>query len=217
MVDAGDDVVEDHIRPVELEAHDGGDGLTEGDVPPHDLSALEVADRHLLRTDRVDEAAIQVGDRQELLFLDRRDFVGAELVAAGALVLYLQETFKSDLRHLRGLRPFRPGDHLLLDEVTRRSLELIRTLRDGGRDGSLLSALDRTATTMGARLLQDWLIAPLADRSAIEARLDAVAELHADHRLREDLRTVLAAATDLQRLTSRVSTGRATPSASSRG
>jgi DNA mismatch repair protein MutS len=133
------------------------------------------------------------------------------LVAAGALVLYLQETFKSDLRHLRTIRPFRQVEHLLLDEVTRRSLELTRTLRDGGRDGSLLSALDRSVTTMGARLLQDWLIAPLADRAAIEARLDAVGELRADHRLRQELRTVLEEASDLQRLTARASTGRATP------
>jgi DNA mismatch repair protein MutS len=133
------------------------------------------------------------------------------LIAAGALVLYLQETFKAQLRHLRGVRPFRSAEHLLLDEFTRRSLELICTLRDGARDGSLLSALDRTVTNMGARLLKEWLIAPLADRSAIEARLDAVSELHADHRVREELRTVLGEATDLQRLTARASTARATP------
>ncbi|HEX4591180.1 MAG TPA: DNA mismatch repair protein MutS, partial [Gemmataceae bacterium] len=133
------------------------------------------------------------------------------LVAAGALALYLQETFKSDLRHLRAVRPFRQSEHLLLDEVTRRSLELIRTLRDGSREGSLLSALDRTVTTMGARLLQDWLVAPLAEKAAIEARLDAVAELHGDHRVRQELRTVLEDASDLQRLTARASTGRATP------
>ncbi len=133
------------------------------------------------------------------------------LVAAGALVQYLQETFKSDLKHLRAVRPYRQADHLLLDEVTRRSLELTRTLRDGSRDGSLLSALDRTVTPMGARLLHDWLIAPLADRPAVEARLDAVQEFHADHRLRQELRSVLDEATDLQRLTARVSTGRATP------
>ena len=84
----------------------------------------------------------------------------------------MQETFKSNLKHLRTVLPFRPTDHLLLDDVTRRSLELVRTLRDGSRDGSLLSALDRTATTMGARLLAEWLIAPLAERTAIEARLD---------------------------------------------
>src|SRR5262249_35224934 len=98
-----------------------------------------------------------------------------------------------------------------LDEVTRRSLELTRTLRDGDREGSLLSVLDRTTTTMGARLLQEWLIAPLADRAAIEARLDAVAELVEAHTLRQELRSVLDEAYDPQGLTAGVSRGRASP------
>jgi DNA mismatch repair protein MutS len=133
------------------------------------------------------------------------------LVAAGALLLYLQETLKADLVHLRRLHHYRAESYLFLDEVTRRSLELTRTLRDGGRDGSLLASLDRTKTSMGARLLQDWLLQPLTERSAIDARLDAVAELVAEHRLREDLREALNETFDLQRLTSRISTGRATP------
>ena len=100
----------------------------------------------------------------------------------------------------------------LLDEVTRRSLELTRTLRDGSRDGSLLSAIDRTVTPMGARLLHDWLLAPLADRAAIEARLDAVAELLDEHALRaRPARQPRRDVYDLQRLTARVSTGRASP------
>jgi len=133
------------------------------------------------------------------------------IIAAGALVLYLQDTFKSQLRHVRSIRPFQQNSHLILDEVTRRSLELTRTLRDGSREGSLLSAIDRTVTPMGARMLHDWLIAPLVDRPAIEARLDAVAELHADHRLRQELRGIFESILDLQRLTARVSTARATP------
>jgi DNA mismatch repair protein MutS len=133
------------------------------------------------------------------------------LLAAGALLLYLQETLKSSLAHLNRLRPYRQESFLFLDEVTRRSLELTRTLRDGDREGSLLSVLDRTTTTMGARLLQDWLLAPLADRAAIEGRLDAVAELVEGHTLRQELRTILEEAYDLQRLTARVSTGRASP------
>src|SRR5207244_8375411 len=71
-----------------------------------------------------------------------------------------------------GLQPYRQDHFLFLDEVTRRSLELTRTLREGSRDGSLLSALDRTVTAMGARMLHDWLLAPLAQRPIIEARLD---------------------------------------------
>jgi DNA mismatch repair protein MutS len=133
------------------------------------------------------------------------------LVAAGALLLYLQETLRAGLAHLSRLRPYRQDCFLFLDEVTRRSLELTRTLREGERDGSLLSVIDRTATPMGARLLQEWLIAPLADRPAIEARLDAVAELLSEHPLRQELRDSLSQGFDLQRLTGRVSTGRASP------
>jgi DNA mismatch repair protein MutS len=133
------------------------------------------------------------------------------LAAAGALLLYLQETLKASLAHLSRLRPWRSERFLFLDEVTRRSLELIRTLRDGSRDGSLLAVVDRTVTPMGARLLQEWLVAPLAQRSAAEARLDAVAELKDDHGLRGDIRSALADAYDLQRLSARASTGRASP------
>ncbi len=139
------------------------------------------------------------------------DDAQACLATAGALLLYLQETLKAQLAHLTRLRPYRQEQFLLLDEVTRRSLELTRTLREGGREGSLLSALDRTATPAGARLLQEWLTAPLADRAGIEARLDAVGELRAEQGLRQDLRAALGDAADLQRLTARVSTGRATP------
>jgi DNA mismatch repair protein MutS len=133
------------------------------------------------------------------------------LVAAGALLLYLQETLKADLVHLRRLHHYRAERYLFLDEVTRRSLELTRTLRDGGRDGSLLAAIDRTKTSMGARLLHDWLLQPLTERPAIDARLDAVGEMVDEHRLREELREALNDTFDLQRLTSRISTGRATP------
>src|SRR5262249_4995769 len=133
------------------------------------------------------------------------------IIAAGALLIYLQETLKSKLAHLRTLQPYQPERILQLDEVTRRSLELTRTLRDGEREGSLLSMLDRTVTRMGARLLHDWLVHPLTDRTAIESRLDAVSELLAEHSTRSDLRTSLEEGWDLQRLTARVSTGRATP------
>lgn len=133
------------------------------------------------------------------------------LSAAGTLLLYLQETCKASLAHLRRPRPYRPEGHLLLDEVTRRSLELTRTLRDGSREGSLLAYLDRTVTPMGARLLQESLLAPLTDRTAIEARLDAVGELVEGHALRRELRDALGQASDLHRLSARAGTGRASP------
>src|SRR5262245_21175816 len=133
------------------------------------------------------------------------------VVAAGALVAYLQETLKAKLSHLQRIQPYRPGRVLQMDEVTRRSLELTRTLRDADRNGSLLSVIDRTQTPMGARLLHDWLIYPLTERAEIEARLDAVEEFLHDHGVRHELRGCLVDAFDLQRLTARVSTGRATP------
>ena len=81
-----------------------------------------------------------------------------------------------------GCTPYRAGATLAIDEATRRSLELTRTLRDGRREGSLLGVIDRTVTPMGARLLADWLATPLTDVAAINARLDAVAELVARRR-----------------------------------
>ena len=97
--------------------------------------------------------------------------------------------------------------------MTRRSLELTRTLREGEREGSLLQAIDRTCTPMGARLLAEWLTSPLTDRPApIAERHDAVAELHRPTRqLRADLRDALGEANDLERLAARVGTGRASP------
>jgi DNA mismatch repair protein MutS len=133
------------------------------------------------------------------------------LAAAGALLLYVQEMLKTELGHIRRLRPYHSNQVLQLDDVTRRSLELTRTLREGERHGSLLAAIDRTVTTMGARLLHEWLLAPLAERTSIEARLDGVTELLENAPLREDLRRTLNEIQDLQRLTSRASTGRATP------
>lgn len=133
------------------------------------------------------------------------------LLSAGALLIYLQETLKSNLSHLHRLRPHHSEDFLILDEVTRRSLELTKTIREGERAGSLLSVIDRTVTAMGARLLHEWLLNPLTDIAKINQRLDAIGELVTEHSLRTDIRDLLQQAFDLQRLTSRVSTGRASP------
>jgi DNA mismatch repair protein MutS len=133
------------------------------------------------------------------------------LTAAGALLLYLKDTFNASLAHLRRPRPYRVDNHLLLDEATRRSLELTRTLRDGSRAGSLLAFLDRTVTPMGARLLQESLLAPLTEHTAIEARLDAVADFVAAPAVRQEVRDGLKQMADLHRLGTRASTGRASP------
>ena len=134
-----------------------------------------------------------------------------EVQAAGALVAYLRETQKTSLGHITRLTPYRRGETLALDEMTRRSLELTRTLREGKREGSLLQVIDRTVTPMGARLLADWLTSPLtqpaADRRAARRRRRAGPRPG----LRGDLRQTLGEAYDLERLAARVGTGRATP------
>lgn len=139
------------------------------------------------------------------------DGEGPAVAAAGALLDYVRETQKTALAHITRVEPFRRGTTLIIDEATRRSLELTRTLRDGRREGSLLSVLDESVTPMGSRLVADWLSGPLTEREAIEARLDAVAELAADPVLCRDVRDQLEKAYDLERLTARVATRRAGP------
>ncbi len=134
-----------------------------------------------------------------------------EVQAAGALAAYLRDTQKTSLGHITRLVPYRRADTLALDEMTRRSLELVRTLREAKREGSLLSVLDCTETPMGARLLSEWLTSPLTSPDLIGERLDAVDELHRESALRADLRSMLGQSYDLERLAARVGTGRATP------
>ncbi|MCS7304097.1 MAG: DNA mismatch repair protein MutS [Thermoguttaceae bacterium] len=131
--------------------------------------------------------------------------------AAGAILDYLTETQKTSLAHLDRLLPYRRGSVLEIDQSTRRSLEITRTLREGRREGSLAAVLDRTVTPMGARLWAEWLSSPLTDIAAINQRLDAVEELYQADRLRNALRESLQRVYDLERLLARITTGRATP------
>ncbi|MEQ8635260.1 DNA mismatch repair protein MutS [Gimesia maris] len=131
------------------------------------------------------------------------------ITAAGALLEYVQDTQKSAIPHINQIEPYERGDRLLIDEATRRSLELTRTIREGKREGSLISVLDETVTSMGARLLTDWIANPLTSLKQIESRLDAVEELSQNPVLCAEVREQLAKTYDLQRLTARIATGRA--------
>ena len=131
--------------------------------------------------------------------------------AAGAVLDYLLETQRSSLDHFESLVPYRVAQYLEIDESTRRSLELTRTLRDGRREGSLLAVIDRTATAMGSRLLCEWLAAPLTNRDMLQGRLDAVEQLIRESRLRSTLQEALKGIYDIERLLARVATGRASP------
>ncbi len=131
--------------------------------------------------------------------------------AAGAILDYLSETQKSSLDHVDRLTPYHATGTLEIDESSRRSLEITRTIRDARREGSLLSVLDHTVTAMGSRLLADWVGNPLTDLARIDARLDAVAELLRDQSLCDELHESLRRVYDVERLLARVVTGRASP------
>jgi DNA mismatch repair protein MutS len=131
--------------------------------------------------------------------------------AAGALLRYLGELQPGGLSHLKPPIVRRAGGVLYLDAMTRRNLELVEPLRPENRDATLVGVLDRTLTPMGARLLRQWLLAPLTDRAAIDRRLDAVALLAADERRRTALRETLDGVRDLERLGAKAAARRATP------
>lgn len=131
--------------------------------------------------------------------------------AAGAVLAYLQETQRGDLDHFQSLTSHRCTGFLQIDAATRRSLEITRTIRSGAREGSLLGVIDRTCTSMGSRLLADWIAAPLIDREQIDHRLDAVQDFVSDARFRDEVRSTLKQVFDLTRLLARIATGRTGP------
>ena len=137
--------------------------------------------------------------------------VDASLQAAGALVAYALETQRGAVTHIRPPRRRPLEQFVVLDAVTLRSLEVERTLRSAGRDGSLLGAVDWTVSPMGARLLRAWLCYPLHDAAAIERRLDAVESLRLESRRRSELREALRGVGDLERIIGRLGVFRITP------
>ncbi|HVM82003.1 MAG TPA: DNA mismatch repair protein MutS [Stellaceae bacterium] len=137
-------------------------------------------------------------------------FGRAELAAAGALVDYATLTQQGKLPRLTPPRRLAAGSAMAIDAATRRNLELMETLA-GERKGSLLATIDRTVTGAGARMLAEWLAAPLTDPAEIAARHDAVAALLEDERLREDLRGALKRCADIERAMARLALGRGGP------
>ena len=131
------------------------------------------------------------------------------LRAAGGLLRYLDDTQPGSAVPLELPTTWQAGDQLVLDAATRRNLELTRTQLNGGLQGSLLWALDRTHTAMGGRCLRRWIEAPLVDRIAILSRQDGVSELVHNRRLRVALRRLLRPMGDLERLAGRAGAGSA--------
>lgn len=133
------------------------------------------------------------------------------VLAAGALFLYLQETQKTALSHMATIRPYSAEKYMLIDSSSRRNLELVETLREKQKRGSLLWVLDKTKTAMGARTLRSYVEQPLIDQEEIENRLSAIEELNEHPMLRDEIREYLQPIYDLERLISRISYKSANP------
>lgn len=130
------------------------------------------------------------------------------VLAAGAVVAFLEENSPESLRVLRSLEPYSVSQYLIIDETTRRNLELLENLR-GGRQGSLLEVMDYTSTPMGSRRLRQWILYPLLDEKGIRERQDGVAELVENYRDRQALREEVRGIRDLERLGGKIAAGTA--------
>lgn len=135
----------------------------------------------------------------------------AGIIASGAILNYLQETQKANLSHLNKIAAHNPGEYMILDYATKRNLEITFNIQEGGREGSLISILDKTQTAMGGRMLKKWISAPLIKLEPILKRQDCVEDLYSNKHTRTKISEVLKEIGDLERLISRVCTGRANP------
>ncbi len=133
------------------------------------------------------------------------------ICAAGAIIEYLNETQKTALGHISGIRLVNRSKFCQIDQTSLRSLEVLRTMRTETAKGSLLECVDETLTGMGARLMRAWLCMPLCERSGIELRQDAVEEFVSNDPVCGDVRGLLKEIADLERIAARVSTFRTTP------
>ena len=133
------------------------------------------------------------------------------VVAAGAVLNYLQETQKANLPHLKKILPYNIGEYMVLPLSTQRNLEILVPLMESNRVGTLFAVLDKTQTPMGSRLLKKWITQPLKKLDPIRARLEAVKELVEKSQVRKKIKETLADLGDLERLIVKIATGRANP------
>lgn len=133
------------------------------------------------------------------------------IIAAGAILNYIQETQKHSLSHINKISYHDTGDYVILDRATKRNLEIISSISEGNREGTLISILDKTETAMGARLLKNWISRPMKKIETINKRLECVSEFYENKVLRNNLKDLFKNIGDLERLVSKVATLRAVP------
>jgi len=139
------------------------------------------------------------------------DDMSEGIIAAGCVMNYLNETQKNKLSHIQKIYNYDYTDYIILDPSTKRNLEITASINEGGREGTLISILDKTQTSMGGRLLKKWISRPLKKKENILKRLEAVREFFENKTLRKNLTEDLKAIADLERLLSKAATGKAVP------
>jgi len=139
------------------------------------------------------------------------DDMSEGIIAAGCVMNYLNETQKNKLSHIKKIYNYDYTDYIILDPSTKRNLEITASINEGGREGTLISILDRTQTSMGGRLLKKWISRPLKKKDNILKRLDAVREFFESKTIRKNLTEDLKSIADLERLLSKTATGKAVP------
>lgn len=130
-------------------------------------------------------------------------------IACGSLLLYLDEVHKGALKNINKLKFYNITNYMILDQSTRRNLELCETIRGKNKKGALISVIDKTSTSMGARRLRQWIERPLLKREDICNRLNSVEELYNNYLIREELKEYLKTIQDIERLGSRIALGNA--------
>lgn len=133
------------------------------------------------------------------------------IIASGAVLHYISETQKGNLSHIKNISMHNPGEYMALDFATRKNLEITYSMNEDNPNGTLISILDKTKTAAGGRLFKKWITRPLKDIDKINARLNSVNYLYENDNIRENLRNIFSSIGDLERLISKISTGRANP------
>ncbi|MBP3700689.1 MAG: DNA mismatch repair protein MutS, partial [Lachnospiraceae bacterium] len=185
-------------------------GLDFEDLKARVHTMISTLEARYFQDDRCDQVLREHFHVGSLEGLGLTDF-GTGTIAAGALMQYLNETQKTSLAHLSHIKTYRSGGFMVIDTSTRRNLELVETLREKNKRGSLLWVLDKTRTAMGARMLRSFIEQPLLNKKEILARHDAIDALNKNYITREELREYLNPIYDLERLISRITYQSANP------
>jgi len=133
------------------------------------------------------------------------------VIAAGCIMNYLNETQKNKLEHIKKIYHYDFSEYIILDASTKRNLEITTSISEGGREGTLISILDKTKTPMGGRLLKKWISRPLKNITQIQKRLEAVKYFYENKNIRKSIFGEMDSIADLERLLSKVATGKAVP------